>query len=159
MDQLGLIILGAILGAAATGGVQTWIAARQRRFDRKVAAWAILGDLSRTEALLLGVLDYERWPEALDSQRPLNTWREFRGPFAASVSGAEWLAVDNVFGNLNQIALAAALGNESVLPAKSFIQGLLAQLEKAQEIVVAHAAVSENEQHEMANIVKFEYRN
>jgi hypothetical protein len=53
---------GAVIGAAATGGTQALIAARQRRLDRQVAARAILGDLFRTEGLLLGVLDHGQWP-------------------------------------------------------------------------------------------------
>jgi hypothetical protein len=134
MGQFGLIVLGAVFGAAATGGAQAWMAAKQRRLDRKVAARAILGDLFRTEGLLLGVLEYEQWPMAFDSQRPLDTWREFRGLFAAAVSGTEWLVVDNVFGELHQVALAATLGDESVGPAEPLVRGLLLQLEEAQSI-------------------------
>jgi hypothetical protein len=154
MGQLGLIVLGAVFGAAATGGVQAWIAARQRRLDRMVAARAILGDLFRTEGLLLGILEYEQWPMAFDSQRPLETWQEFRGPFAADVNGAEWLAVDNVFGTLHQIALAASLGDESAGPAEPLVRGLLRQLERAQGIAASRAASSEAERREMIEVAK-----
>lgn len=119
-----------------------------------MAARAILGDLFRTEGLLLGVLEYEQWPMAFDSQRPLDTWREFRGPFAAAVSGAEWLAVDNVFGELHQIALAATLGDESAGPAEPLVRGLLHQLEGAQSIAASHAANSDAERREMMKVVK-----
>jgi hypothetical protein len=154
MDQLGLIVLGAVFGAAATGGVQAWIAARERRLDRKVAARAILGDLFRTEGLLLGVLEYGQWPMAFDSQRPLDTWREFRGPFAAAVNGTEWLAIDGIFGELHQIALAATLGDQSAGPAEPLVRGLLRQLEGAQSIAASHAADSEAERREMMEVAK-----
>lgn len=154
MSQLGLIVLGAVLGAAATGGMQAWIAARQRRLDRKVAARAILGDLFRTEGLLSGVLECGQWPVAFDSQRPLDTWREFRSPFAAAVTGTEWFAVDQVFGELHQISLAATLGNESVGPAEPLVRGLLGQLKEAQNIAARHAANSEAERSEMMEAVR-----
>ena len=158
MNQVELIVLGAVLGAGATGGVQALIAARQRRLDRQVAARAILGDLYRTEGLLLGVLDYGQWPVAFDSQRPLETWKEFRGSFAAAVTGTDWLAVDEVFGVLHQITLAATLGNESVQPAEPLVRGLLDQLEKAQNIAARHAATSEKEQREIVEAVKSRIR-
>jgi hypothetical protein len=89
---------------------------------------------------------------AFDSQRPLETWREFRGPFAAAVTGTEWLAVDSIFGTLHQITLAATLGDESVGPAEPLVRGLLRQLEEAQEIAASHAANSEAVQREMMEL-------
>lgn len=158
MDQVGLIVLGAVLGAVATGGVQALNAAKQRRLDRRVAARAILGDLYRTEGLLLGVLEYGQWPVAFDSQRPLDTWREFRGPFAAAVSGTEWLAVDEIFGLLHQVALAATLGNESIAAAEPLVRGLLGQLKEAQNIAACQAATSEAERREIVEAVKSRVR-
>jgi len=145
MDSIGLVVLGAVIGAAATGGVQAWIAARRRLLERKVAARAILGDLYMTEGLLRGVLDHQQWPVAFDSDRPLQTWKEFRGPFAAAVSGTEWAEVDRIFGALHQIALAATLGEQSVEPAGPMVGDLLARLPRAQEIVARFAADSETE--------------
>lgn len=154
MDHIGLIVIGAVIGAGATGGVQALITAKQRRLDRRVAARAILGDLYRTEGLLLGVLEYEQWPVAFDSQRPLETWTEFRGPFAAAVSGIEWLAVDEIFGLLHQVALAATLGNERVAPAEPLVRGLLSKLNEAQGIAARQAATSEAERRTIVEAVK-----
>jgi hypothetical protein len=154
MDSVGLVVLGAVIGAAATGGIQAWTGARQRRRERKVAARAILGDLFLTEGFLRGVLNYGQWPVAFDGDRPLVTWKEFRGPFAAAVSGAEWAQVDRVFGLLHQITLAVSVGDASVEPARPLIADLLIKLEAAQNIVARHAADSEDQQRQIEDVLR-----
>jgi hypothetical protein len=129
------------------------MAHKQRLLDRKVAARAILGDLYLTEGLLLGVLKYQQWPMALDLARPLDTWQEFRGAFAASVTGTEWGEVDNVFRVLHQLALAASLGDDTIGPAQPMAEGLLSTVKKAQEIVGHHAADSEGEIKELEEVL------
>lgn len=153
MGSVGLIVLGAVIGAAATGGIQTWVAFRQRRLDRKVAARAILGDLFMTEALVRGVLEYRQWPMAFDGGRPLETWREFRSSFAAAVSAGEWAHVDRVFGKLHQVVLAATLGEASAEPARPLLTDLLAELSVAKEIASRFAADSDDERSRIEAIL------
>jgi hypothetical protein len=145
VGSVGLVILGAVIGAAATGGIQTWIASRQRRLDRKIAARAILGDLFMTEGLIRGVLEHQQWPMAFDGARPLETWKEFRRPFATAVCGDEWVEVDRIFSRLHQVVLASTLGEASAEPARPLLTDLLAALPRAQEIAAQFAADSADE--------------
>jgi hypothetical protein len=154
VESVALIILGGVIGAAATGGIQTWIASRQKRLDRKVAARAILGDLFMTESLIRGVLEYRQWPMAFDGSRPLETWKEIRRPFAAAVHGDEWAEADQGFGKLHQVVLASSLGDASAGPAKPLLADLLAMLSRAQEVVAQLAADSEGERRKIEAMMK-----
>ena len=154
MSGIGLIILGGVIGAAATGGVQVWIGKKQRLLDRKVAARVILGDLYLTEGLLQGVIEYRQWPLVLDISRPIETWREFRRSFAATVTVVEWIKVDSIFGVLHQISLGATLGEESVEAAMPMVEGLLKRIPEAQEIVRLHAVDSEAELKEIVQAME-----
>jgi hypothetical protein len=64
--EIVLIVIGAVIGAAATGGVQAWDAWRTRRLRRMVAARVILGDLFVTEQMLELVLERKAWPDRVD---------------------------------------------------------------------------------------------
>jgi hypothetical protein len=95
-----------------------------------------------------------RWPERFDSSRPLDTWREFRAPFASSVTGEQWAEVDSVYGGLHQLALGAELGQASFEIAKPLVQSLLEKVRKAKRIVADHAADSQKERGEIESVLE-----
>lgn len=140
MEQIGLVILGAIIGAAATGGIQTLIAKGQRKERRKVAARVILGDLYLTELFVKWVLNQQIWPPGLDIGRPLNTWKEFRADIAADVTPAEWVRVDNVYSLLHQIWLGVGVTERPEGEARALAETLLERVKPARQIVLACAA-------------------
>ena len=101
VTQVSLVVLGAIIGAAATGGVQLRVARKQRLLQRKVAARAILGDLYVTEQMLELVLRRRRWPDRLDIGAPLDTWREFRDAEDWPAAGLRGMVAGGIASILN----------------------------------------------------------
>ena len=79
-----LVVFGAIVGALSTGGASLYAERRDRRLKRKVAARLILGDLYLAEGGADEVLRVGHWAN-IEWGDPVETWRESREPFAASV--------------------------------------------------------------------------
>jgi hypothetical protein len=154
MGAVALIVLGAIIGAVVTGGVQLLAERRQRAIDRKVAARAILGDLFLAQGLAEGVMEWSRWPEGFESARPLETWHQVRGSFGASVSGGEWAEVDRVYQLLLQISLAASIGNESVEAARPLLVELRDRARAARVIARVHAAATDEEREAIEAVLE-----
>lgn len=151
MTAIGLVILGAILGAAGTGGVQAWSSRQQRLLSRKVAARVILEDLYLTMTMLEVVVERHRWPDRLDLKAPLSTWSEFRAPFAAGVNVAEWTPVNRVYAVLHRLGLNIVLGQPCQADQMQIVDQLLRHLlPKAQRIVVMHAADTDGERERIA---------
>jgi len=153
VEDFALLVAGAVIGALASGGVKALVEYTDRKRSRKVAARAILGDLVLVEGLVQGVREHGDWPVVFDSERPLAAWSEFRGAFAASVSGAEWAEVDAAFRVLHQVGLAASLGQESVEPAGPLLEELLVRVRLAKKIAVEHAARSEEARAEIERVI------
>ncbi|HEY4809626.1 MAG TPA: hypothetical protein VIH71_01085 [Solirubrobacteraceae bacterium] len=101
-----LVVFGAIVGALSTGGASWYAELRDRRLKRKVAARLILGDLYLAEGGADEVLRVGSWAN-IEWGDPIETWRESREPFAASVDAWEWTAVDNAFRILGRIGARA----------------------------------------------------
>jgi hypothetical protein len=139
-----LVVFGAIVGALATGGVSFYGEWRDRRLSRKVAARLILGDLYLAEGGAEVVLQADRWAN-IEWGDPIETWRESREPFAASVDAWEWTAVDNAFRILGRVG-ARALRERDVnqghlsSAARRELEFLREQASKAREIVLPHTA-------------------
>jgi len=142
MASIALVVLGAVIGAFATGAVQLWAEHRRRAVERKVAARAILGDLFLAQGLAEGVAEWGRWPEGFESSKPLETWNQVRDSFAATVTGSEWAEVDRVYRLLLQISLAARIGNDSVPAARPLLTDLQERASTARVIASRHAADS-----------------
>jgi len=94
---LVLVVLGAIVGALATGGVSFYAEIRRQRVARKVAARLIHGELSRVEAIASILLRRGAWDRPFDWGIPLRTWHANREAFAARVTAAEWSPVEKAF--------------------------------------------------------------
>jgi hypothetical protein len=140
MTAAALVVLGAVIGAAATGSVRAWASRRDRILEREVAARAIFGDLFLLEALLQEMLTRREWPSHLDPNRPLDTWREFRAAFAAQVSMLEWSTVDTVYSGLHRLSLIAEPGYQMSESVHEFALLLSFKVEEALGIALKQAA-------------------
>lgn len=143
--EIVLIVIGAVIGAASTGGVQAWDAWRQRRLRRTVAARVILGDLYIVEAMLDAILKRRAWPDRLDLDPPLETWRQFRADFAAGVMAWEWAVVDSFFSSLHRTSLMVRVGEPCTQGDLAVATELLESARTARQSVVPHAVPSEKE--------------
>jgi hypothetical protein len=102
-DDVVIPLLAVLVGATATGAVDTFTGWRLRKVERTVAARLILGDL--LEAAVDVVLDRRQWPDRYDFSAPVETWRETRDRFAARpVKAWEWTVVDGAYSNLARTA-------------------------------------------------------
>ncbi len=149
MEALLLVVLGALVGALSTGGVAAWDAWRQRQERRRVAARVILGDLYVLGDGLKVIMKVGRWPDRLDLQAMIDTWRGVREPFASGVAAWEWALVDGVFSNLHRVSLMVRLGEPFSDDDRDVLAELLGRIPRAQAVVLTHAT-SEHERDEMA---------
>jgi hypothetical protein len=143
--EVVLIVIGAVIGAAATGGVTAWDARRERRLRRTIAARVVLGDLFITEAMLEIVLKYQAWPDRVDLAPAIATWREFRSDFAAGVEAWEWALVDSFYSSLHRTSLMVRTGESCTPGDLSVVSGLLHSVQAARKIVTPHAVPRERE--------------
>lgn len=148
MDVI-LIVLGAVIGAAATGGVQSWAAWRTSRLRRMVAARVIQGDLYIAEAMLEMVLKFQRWPDRLDLDPPISTWRQYRADFAASVKAWEWAKVDSFYSSLHRTSLMVSRGEQCTDGDLAVAAELLEAARAARQVVTPHAVPTDRERREV----------
>ena len=149
MIALLFTLLGALIGAIATGVVQVWQAWQGRKLQRSVAARVILGDLFISEAMLDIVLKYERWPDRLDLDRPVATWGEFRADFAAGVKAWEWALVDSFYSGLHRASLMVRLGEPCTSGDLAVVAELRESAESARHVAAPHAVPKERERREV----------
>jgi hypothetical protein len=144
VEQVGLIVLGSVIGAVATGGVGLYAERRRERLARKVAARLILGDLYLVEALADAAAEQRFWP-SVEWGEPVETWRGSREAFAASVQAWEWAVVDNTFRSIGRVAGRAdreerrgskRISDEGVAE----VERLSESARQARAIVLPHAA-------------------
>jgi hypothetical protein len=147
--EVALIVLGAVIGAVATGGVQAWDAWRDRRLRRLVAARVVLGDLIITEAMLEIVLKYRRWPDRLDLGPAISTWRQFRADFAVGATAWEWAKVDSFHGSLHRTSLMIRTGQPCTEGDLAVAAELRGAAKEAREVVAPHAVPTEQERREV----------
>lgn len=147
--ELVLVVLGAVIGAAATGGVQSWDAWRTRRLRRMVAARVIQGDLYVAEAMLEIVFRSKRWPDRLDLDPPIATWRQHRADFAAGVKAWEWARVDSFYSSLYRTSLMVRIGEPCTEGDLVVVAELLEAAGSARQIVTPHAVPTERERREV----------
>jgi hypothetical protein len=144
VGEAALVVLGAVVGALATGGVAAYVALLDRRVRRKVAARVVLGDPYVLEAATDVILEHDRWPDRLDLDAPLETWREQREPLAAAVEAWEWALVDGLFSNLHRTAPMARLGEQLTPADRTVLKSVQTMIPRAREIVLKHSG-SESE--------------
>lgn len=157
MEQIALIVLGAVVGALSTGGVSFYAQWRDRRLSRKVAARLILGDLYLAQGGADTVLGVGHWAN-IEWGDPIETWRESREAFAASVEAWEWTVVDNAFRILGRVGARALREKDQrsgtlSSAAKRELQFLSEQAGKAREIVLPHTG-SEKELAKLTSEIK-----
>ncbi len=130
---------------------------RDRRLKRKVAARLILGDLYLAEGGADEVLRVGSWTN-IEWGDPIETWRESREPFAASVDAWEWTAVDNAFRILGRVGTRSVrekdlhdghLGSA----ARRELEFLNEQAGKARAIVLPHVG-SEKERAKLTQAIE-----
>jgi hypothetical protein len=138
VSQAVYVVIGAVVGALATGGVAAVDAERKRRQARRVAARLILGGLYLTEVWVEAAKQWNRWPDAVDIQTQLDTWDQCREAFAGDVEAWEWAVVDNVYSNLHRYAVTAKLTGKRELPLN--LQLFVDELHKARDIALRKAA-------------------
>lgn len=143
------MVAGAIVGAAATGGVQAWDAWQRRRLQRMVAARVVLGDLYITEAMLEIVLKQGAWPDRLDLGPPISTWREFRADFAAGVKAWEWALVDSFYSSLHRTSLMVRVGEPCTSGDLAVATELLENAVAARKVTAPHAVPKERERRQV----------
>ena len=148
MGEVALLVLGAVVGALSTGGVQAWDANRQRRDRRRVAARMILGDLYVLEAGIEVILEHSRWPDRFDTQAITDTWREAREAFAGGVEAWEWALVDGLFSNYARTALMIRHGEPTTSNDEDVLRTLLAAIPRARDVVLEHST-SEDERERL----------
>lgn len=148
MEDVGLILVGAFGGAVATGAATVLVNWRARQNARRVAARLILGDLYVLEAMTELVAEWERWPDRLDLDASLDTWREARGAFAGDVKAWEWALVDGVFSNLHRISLMVEHGRRVSAQAVDVLQAFGESIPAAREVVLERAS-SEKERAQL----------
>lgn len=146
-----LVVLGAVIGAASTGGVQALDAWRARRLRRMVAARVIQGDLYIAEAMLEVVRKYKAWPDRLDLDAPISTWREFRVDFAAGVKAWEWAKVDSFYSSLHRTSLMVRISQPCTDGDLAVVAELLDAARDASRVVTPHAVPSERERREVVD--------
>lgn len=147
--EIFLIVLGALIGAAATGGVQAWDAWRSRRLRRMVAARLVQGDLYITEAMLEIVLESRYWPDRLELDPPISTWRQFRADFAAGVKAWEWALVDSFYSSLHRTSLMVRRGQMCTGGDLTVARQLLDSAKAARKVVTPHAVPKERERRQV----------
>ena len=152
-----LVVFGAIVGALSTGGASMFAELRDRRLERKVAARLILGDLYLAEGGADEVLRVGCWAN-IEWGDPIETWRESREPFAASVDACEWTAVDNAFRILGRVGTRAVrekdLHNGHLgSAARRELEFLSEQVGKARAIVLPHVG-SEKERAKLTQEIE-----
>lgn len=146
--ELVLVVLGAVVGALATGGVSAWAAWQERQLRRKVAARVILGDLYVIEGALELIRDTDRWPDRWDAVTPLTTWQEQRTAFAGGVRAWEWALVDGLYSDLARTVPMIRPGEACTDRDRKVVLSVLGKVPRARERVLIHSA-SEDEREEL----------
>jgi hypothetical protein len=140
VEEVALIVLGAIVGALSTGGVAAWESWREREVRRRVAARLILGDLYVIEAASKMIIKSQRWPDRFDLDPALDTWRESRPALAAGVKPWDWTVVAACYSFTERTAPMVRLGKSATQNDLDVLAELQAWTADAQRIVAAHVA-------------------
>jgi hypothetical protein len=148
-EAILIALAGGLIGSLATGLIRLFIDAANRRRRRRVAARAFYGDIAVAEAAFQSVLKSKQWPDFLDFNPALLTWREFRADLAAGVTALEWTYVGAFYSNLERAALRIRHGEQCNDNDLSVAKAQVAYATDALKIAAAHTAKRKNEQDEV----------
>lgn len=95
------VVLGAVLAMAAGFVTELWKESRKRRAVRRL----LWHDLLRNYAVLFALVSHNRWPDA-PVQVYVENWHSLGETLALQSEPEELLDLQNIFGNLEQLAAA-----------------------------------------------------
>lgn len=158
MKEFALVVLGAIVGALATGGISAWELRSQRQTGVRVAARLILGDLYVMEGLVETVLKNKAWPDRLDAralvERMTQTWMDRRAAFARGVEAWEWALVDGLYSNLERTVREHQPGETCTRSDLTTLEGIQAAIPDARQRVLERAATEQEREQLVSELSK-----
>jgi hypothetical protein len=142
VEELLAALIGIVAGAVATGGVQTWHKARDRKLAARVAARLILGDLYIAEHTVGRIVEGGHWPDrnmpTFESE--LDVWVENRQAFAAAVDATDWTLVAAAYKDLVDLPEVAEAGRGFTADELRALAAVRKRLDDAAEVAARHAA-------------------
>lgn len=144
MEQVGLIILGAIVVTLSALAGNSWEGRQRRKREARVAARVIYGDLQVLEGLCETILKANAWPNRLDAKTIADgmvaNWREQRVAFVGGVKAWEWALVDGIYSNLVRTVPEHEPGQACTDSDIASLEALLQRIPRAGRIVLERAA-------------------
>lgn len=113
MDKVLIAVVGVLVGALATGGLQVAMRFWELRLAARVAARIVQGDAYVAGAAFQLLDESKEWFR-LDFDPALRTWAEHRTDLAAILSSPDWARVGSFYSNLER---SAAMAREPGEPA------------------------------------------
>jgi hypothetical protein len=103
-------LIGVVVGALATGGVEYWMAWRRERAELKQAKRLVAEELESLKGQLSTILRENRTPDALppDVQErflPTSTWLEYRAILARRLDDAVWYGLPHFYSGVSYLRL------------------------------------------------------
>jgi hypothetical protein len=134
--DFAFVLLGAVVGALATGGVGYYSDLRTRAIARKAAARAIYHDLIVMRLMAKMYVDAGAWLGSYDWDAYRDTWKEMRAPFLEGAGFTDWVIVHNAYLALHVVASLVESGQPHDDPARNALKNLETSAERAAEIVL-----------------------
>jgi hypothetical protein len=136
-----VVVVGVLVGALLTGGVQTLQRERERRVGARVAARLFTGDLARASFEIGHVVEDRHSPDNImpTFSRELEIWAEHRHAFAAVVDATDWTFVANAYNGLDDLA-EVAVSNPLTERQLAVLRETWTRLDKAIDIVAERSA-------------------
>jgi hypothetical protein len=115
MDVALIGILGVVAGSLTTGGVQAWIARRQRLVDARAAARVVWGALSDAVNILNQSQSEKYWTTGIDRlDDMIAVWSEQRITLGRVVDSYGYRVVDTAFSVLRDIEATTTQAQDPV---------------------------------------------
>jgi hypothetical protein len=144
VDQLLAALIGIVVGAGASGGVQAWLRWHDRRLAGRVAARLILGDLFLAETSVRQVIERRHWlgHDTDWCNRALAVWESQREAFAAAVSAADWTDVAIGYRDIADLRLIAAPSSPVEIPPQQLatLLRVAERVDRASDVTAAYIA-------------------
>jgi hypothetical protein len=115
-------LVGVIVGALITGGVEYFMRVRDEKAETRAAARLTHAELGHAEGLVAMALDSGKWELVREGSYPDDRWRQHEGLFGRLLGGDEWSAVaygytcTEVVGWTIAIAKTTPLGRRQLAP-------------------------------------------
>ena len=135
-------LIGVVVGALSTGGVQFALDARTRRRAARVSARLLLNSLEQYDHITRRLLEYGTWPDHPQWFELVNRlslpWQEHQHVLAEVRSFAAWVDVANAFieaGDRVVFSAPVSAGDPVGAGDRESLDDLLASLERARTVV------------------------